>query len=126
MVCQLHISHYRKLPVSHNPVCISCMPQVASIRGECNVDVTLTERKKRDGESGEGGDEAENTTGDETEDEAGETTEDETEDSDDTTQDDTTGDSDSSSIARDGDSRSIPFGLVDDLFELSGAFQYGM
>lgn len=63
--------------------------QVASIRGEYNVHVTLTERKERDSESDEGGDEAENTTGDETEDEAGETTQDETEASDDTTQDDT-------------------------------------
>ena len=48
------------------------------------------------------------------------------EETDGSAEEDTTGDSDSSRNARNGDTRSIPFGLVDDLFELSGAFQYGM
>lgn len=28
--------------------------------------------------------------------------------------------------ARNGDTKFIPFGLADDIFQLSGAFQYGM
>ena len=40
---------------------------------------------------------------------------------------DTTGDTDSTAAARNGrHGMFIPFGLVDDLFELSGAFEYGI
>ena len=39
---------------------------------------------------------------------------------------DTTGDSDSSQSTREkGPGMAIPFGLVDDLFDLTGAFEYG-
>ena len=76
--------------------------QVPRIARQCNVDLSLTERKKREEET------------------------DETDGTDGSAEEDTTGDSDSSRNARNGDTRSIPFGLVDDLFELSGAFGYGM
>jgi len=38
---------------------------------------------------------------------------------------DTTGDSDSSMSARGGDTTFVPFGIVDDVIALTGAFQYG-
>ena len=110
---------------------MSCT-QLREILSECGVRMndrmggsgSPRERKQTDGDMGDGedGGEDDRKEGEEDRDEGNE---DGDEDGDEG--DDTTGDSDSSFNAKQTilNSQVIPFAIVDDLFELNGAFAYG-
>ena len=106
---------------------MSCT-QLREILSECGVRMndrmggsgSPRERKQTDGDMGDGEDDRK-----EGEEDRDEGNEDGDEDGDEG--DDTTGDSDSSFNAKQTilNSQVIPFAIVDDLFELNGAFAYG-
>ena len=107
---------------------LSCA-QAREVFSECGVMVDDTmggaqsrRNRRQTDDYGDDTDDADDTT-----DDSVDNTDDDDDDDDETDGTDTTGDSDSSSRVLEivGDAEVIPFALVDDLFQLDGAFAYG-